>query len=304
MNTKKKRWIMQSCGNTTFTAPAVLIDIYDEQLCRYGFHDKVEALIYLAIGLWNEEHGIKNSWFVRDILSRATPERSPALSCLPRVYRGLVLADEEKGKLLSLSRYHYLSNLMNTVLEAFLAAKSREKRLLRKEMHAKFMRETTNAYYLQTYISNEQYDQLHRMARRNGLTFVGMIRIAINAVLSTEGLIPETWLVPFEVQDAIQSHLRIEGFTLHRFRRDVAAHVSIGSDMHSEAICRLIRQYAIPGTTEFLRRVLLFLLNSKDIPDLRVPDEPEEPENVYFDDNETYTNNRLSHKDFVRSIYQ
>lgn len=176
---------MQSCGNTTFTAPVVLTDIYDEQLYKYGFRDKTEALIYLAIGLWNEEHGIKNSWFVRDILSRATPERSPALSCLPRIYRGLVLADEEKGKLLSLSRYHYLSNLMNTVLEAFLAAKSREKRLLRKEMHAQFVSEITHAHYLQTYVSNDQYDQLHRMARRNGLTFAGMIRAAINAVLST-----------------------------------------------------------------------------------------------------------------------
>lgn len=304
MITKKKRWIMQNCGNTTFTAPVVLTELYDEQICKYGFRDKSEALIYLAIGLWNEEHGINNSWFVRDILSRATPERSPVLSCLPRIYRGIVLADEEKDKLLSLSRYQYLSNLMNTVLEAFLAAKNKEKRLLRKEIHTRFVDEIANAYYLQTYVSNDQYDQLHRMARRNGLTFVGMIRTAIDAVLSTEGLIPETWLVPFEIQDAIQKHLCIEGFTLHHFRREVQARISIDSEIQSEAICRLIRQHGIPGTAEFLRRVLLFLLNSKDIPDLRVPDEPEEPENVYFDENETYINNRLSRKDFARSIYQ
>lgn len=296
---------MQDCGHTTFRIPTVLAEIYDKQIGEYGFRDKTEVLIYLAIGLWNKEHGVKNSWFVRDILSRATPERPPVLSCLPSIPRGLSLTDEDKDKILSLSNYRYLSNLMNAVLEAFLAAKSREKRLLRKEMHTKFVREITNAYYLQIYIGNDQYEQLFQMAKRNGLTFSGMIRTAINAVLSTEGLIPETWFVPFEIQDAIQNHLCIEGFTLHHFRRDVQARISIDSKMHSEAICRLIRQRDIPGTSEFLRRVTLFLLNSKDIPDLRAPEDyPEDNESIYFDDNEMYTNNRLSHKNFARSIYQ
>lgn len=305
MITKKKRWIMQDCGHTTVRVPAVLAEIYDKQIGEYGFRDKTEVLIYLAVGLWNEEHGIKNSWFVRDILSRATQERSPVLSCLPSIPRGLIFADKDKDKILSLSNYKYLSNLMNAVLEAFLAAKNREKRLLRKEMHAKFVDEIANAYFLQTYIGNNQYDQLFQMAKRNGLTFSGMIRTAINAMLSTEGLIPETWLIPFEVQDAIQEHLRIEGFTRHHFQRDVQVRISIGNDMHSEAICRLIHRYNIPGTSEFLRRAIIFLLNSKDIPDLRVSDDyPNESEDVYFDENETYTNNRLSRKDFVRSIYQ
>lgn len=304
MITNRQRWIMQDCGHTTFRIPTVLAEIYDKQIGKYGFRDKTEALIYLAVGLWNEKHGIKNSWFVRDILSRVTPERPPVLSCFPSIPRGLSLTDEDKKKILSLSNYKYLSNLMNAVLEAFLAAKDKEKKLLRKEMHANFVRETTHAYYLQAYVSNDQYDQLHQMARRTGLSFIEMIRTAINVALSMEGLMSETRPIPFEVQDAIQKYLCLEGFTLHHFRRDEPARVSIGSELQSEAICRLIRKYAIPGTSEFLRRVLLFLLNSKDIPDLRVPDEPEEPENVYFDDNETYTNNRLSRKDFVRSIYQ
>lgn len=305
MITKKKRWIMQDCGHTTFTTPAVLAEIYDKQLCEYGFRNKTEVLIYLATGLWNEEHGIKNSWFVRDILSRTTPERSLALSCLPRVYRGLHLTDEEKGKVLSISNYKYLSNLMNAVLEAFMAAKSREKRLLRKEMHAQYVYESNNSYWMQTNVRDDQHTELCQMAWRNGLTFLGMIRTAIDAILFTEGLIPETWFVPFEVQDTIQDHLRVEGFTLHHFSREVQIRINMGDEMHYKAICNLIRRYDIPGTAEFLRRVLLFLLNSKDIPDLRVSDDyPNESEDVYFDENETYTNNRLSRKDFVRSIYQ
>lgn len=305
MNTKKKRWIMQSCGNTTFTTPVVLAEIYDEQLCKYGFRDKTEVLIYLANGLWNEEHGIKNSWFVHDILSRATPERSLALSFLPRVCRGIILTDEYRDKVLSLSSYKYLSNLMNTVLEAFLAAKSREKRLLRKEMHARYVYESNNSFWMQTYVSDDQHTKLCQMAWSNGLAFVGMIRTAIDAILFTENLIPETWLVPFEVQDAIQDHLRVEGFTLHHFSREVQIRINMGDEMHHKAICNLIHRYDIPGTTEFLRRVLLFLLNSKNIPNLRVPEDyPNENESIIFDDNEIYTNNRLSRKDFARSIYQ
>ena len=50
---------MQDTALTTFTAPAVLAEEYDRQIGEFGFRDRQEALIYLAIGLYNEQNGIK-----------------------------------------------------------------------------------------------------------------------------------------------------------------------------------------------------------------------------------------------------
>ena len=56
---KKKRYIMQDTALTTYTAPAVLAEEYDKQIKEFGFRDKQEILVYLAIGLYNERNDLK-----------------------------------------------------------------------------------------------------------------------------------------------------------------------------------------------------------------------------------------------------
>ena len=301
---KKKRFIMQDTALTTFTAPAVLAEEYDRQIGEFGFRDRQEALIYLAIGLYNEQNGIKNSWIVRGILSRVSVERSPVLRVLPRKSRGLLLVDEYKDKILGLTDFGYLSNLMNALMEAFLAAGKTEKRGLRKEMHARFVPKTPGSGWLQTYISDSQYDRLFEMSIHGGMSFTGMVRSAISMILSAEDVLPDSYPVPFEVQDAIQGHLRIEGFTTHRFSREVQFRIHIGENEMRDGVYGLIRRYRIPGAAEFLRRVFLFLLDSENIGFRYMPEESEPEDSGYFDDNESYYNERLSRKDFARSIYQ
>lgn len=303
MGRRKEMSIEHASKDITYSVPTVLLEKYDEQVRRYGFRNNTEVLTYLAAGLWNEENGLQNSSYVKHILQLVTPERPSVLSCFPRITRALCMGEEDKRKVLSLCQYGYVGNLVNALLEAFLVAKSRDKRRMRKEMHISFVFETVAPYRIVTHLRSDQYDQLDLMAKRGGTTVNKLIYAAIDAMLTAEGFIPEEWVVPFEIQNVMQDILRIEGFTLHHFAREASIYTKI-SEKYSGAIGCLIRQYAIPGTAEFLRRVLLFLLNSKDIPDLRTSDEPEELENIYFDDNETYTNNRLSRKDFVRSIYQ
>lgn len=58
---KKKRFIMHDTALTTYTAPAVLVEEYDRQIKEFGFKDKQEILIYLAVGLYNERNGIKSA---------------------------------------------------------------------------------------------------------------------------------------------------------------------------------------------------------------------------------------------------
>lgn len=299
----KKRWIMQDCENTTFTTPCILSEIYDDQIRKYGFRNKIEILTYLAVCLWNKENGVKNSYYVRRILDLVSIERSPVLCCLPRNTKAIILKGEEKDKVLSLRQFGYLSNLMNALLEAFIAAKSLDKRLLRKEMHAKYVKEPVSKT-IGTYISESQYDLLYKMAKRAGTTIQGLICLVINSMLTSENLIAETWFVPFEIQDAISNYLRIDGFTFHRFKREIKVDIYRENETTNNAISKLIFRYKIPGANELVRRAILFLLNSGNIQLLHVPEEPEENEPEYFDENEVYTNERMSRKDFVRSIYQ
>lgn len=299
----RKRWIMQDCENTTFTTPSVLAEIYDEQIRKFGFRNKTEVLVYLAVCLWNKENGIKNNYYVRRILDLVSIERSPALCCLPRDTKAINLKGEEKDKVLSLRQFGYLSNLMNALLEAFIAAKSLDKRLLRKEMHAKYVKEPVSKT-IGTYISENQYDLLYKMAKRAGTTIQGLINLVIEAMLTSENLIPETWFIPFEIQDVINDYLRIDGFTFYKFKREISVDISMKNETISDGISRLIFQYKIPGANELVRRAILFLLNSGNIPFRHIPEEPEENELEYFDENEVYTNERISRKDFVRSIYQ
>lgn len=301
---KKKRFIMQDTAFTTYTAPTVLAEEYDRQVKEFGFRDRQEALIYLAIGLYNERNGIKNSWIVRNILSRVSVERPPVLRVLPRKYRGLQLVDEYRDKILSLTDFGYLSNLINAVMEAFLAAGRTNKRRLRKEMHARFVPKVPGSGWLQTYMSDSLYDRLFEMAIHGGMSFTGMVRSAISMMLAAEDVLSDSYPVPFEVQEAIQDHLRIEGFTTHRFSCEIQFHIHIGESNMYNGIYRLMHRYQIPGTSEFLRRVLLFLLNSKEIGFRYMPEEPGPEDSDYFDDNESYYNERLSRKDFARSIYQ
>ncbi|RHJ74986.1 hypothetical protein [Parabacteroides sp. AM08-6] len=301
---KKKRYIMQDTAITTYTAPVVLVEEYNRQIQEFGFKDKQEVLTYLAVGLCNERNGIKNSWIVRGILSRVSVERPPVLRIFPRTYMGIQIRGEYKDKILSLSDFGYLSNLMNAVMEAFLAAGRTEKRRLRKEMHARFVPDVPGSEWLQTYISNTQYDKLFEMAIHGGMSITGMVRSAIGLVLAAEYVLPDACPVPYEVQEAIQGRLRIEGFTTHRFSREVQFRMYVGNDGVRDGIYRLIQRYQIPGTSEFLRRVLLFLLESKSIGFRYIPEESDFSESDYFDDNEMYYNERLSRKDFVRSIYQ
>ncbi|WP_143813325.1 hypothetical protein [Parabacteroides provencensis] len=301
---KKKRFVMQDTCNTTYTAPVVLAEEYDKQVKEFGFRDKQEALIYLAIGLYNERNGIKNSWIVRCILSRVSVERPPVLRVFPRKHRGLQLAEEYKDKIFSLTDFGYLSNLINALMEAFLSARRGEKRGLRKEMHARFVPKVPCSGWLQTYMSDSLYDRLFEMSIHGGMSFTCMVRSAISMVLAAEDVLSDSYPIPFEVQEAIQDHLRIEGFTTHSFSREIQFRIYIGEGDMYNGVYRLMHRYQIPGTAEFLRRVLLFLLNSKEIGFRYTPEYPEPEGSDYFDDNESYYNELLSRKDFARSIYQ
>lgn len=295
---------MRNTGHNTYTAPSVLAHEYERQIQEYGFRDKQEALIYLGVGLYNQKNGIRNSRAVQSILGRISVERPAVLGVFPREYMGIKMDDNSRGKLYSLSEFGYLSNLINAIMEAFLAAGRTEKRALRREMHRGFVQSTSHSYYMGVYISSSQRDRLSDMGTRCGISLKGMVRSAIDMILTTEGLSMSDYPVPFEVQDIVRGYLRIEGFTRHRFRGDTQIVLNIPDDWYWDRIYELMRRYEIPGANELLRRSLLFLLGSDEIGYRYVPEGPEPEGPDYLDENESYYNDRLSRMDFARSIYR
>lgn len=295
---------MCNTGHVTYTAPSVLAREYDRQIREFGFRDRQEALIYLGIGLYNQKNGIRNSRAVRGILSCVSVERPAVLRAFPREYRGVRMNSAYKDKLYSLTEFGYLTNLMNAVMEAFLAAGRTEKRALRREMHRRLVQDTPPLYWTGTYISASQCDRLSDMAACGGMSLKGMVRSAIDMILAAEGLSTSDYPVPLEIQEAVRGYLRIEGFTLYRFSGDTHIVIYIPDDRYRDRLHELMRRHEIPGASELVRRALLFLMEADKVDYRYVPEETEPGDTDYFDENESYYNERLSRVDFARSIYR
>lgn len=132
----------------------------------------------------------------------------------------------------------------------------------------------------------------------------GMVRSAIDMILAAEGLSTSDYPVPLEIQEAVRGYLRIEGFTLYRFSGDTHIVIDIPDDRYRDRLHELMRRHEIPGASELVRRALLFLMEADKVDYRYVPEETEPGDTDYFDENESYYNERLSRVDFARSIYR
>lgn len=91
---------------------------------------------------------------------------------------------------------------------------------------------------------------------------------------------------------------------MRRFSREAKFGFYMDDNVRFREMLGVIRKYRIPGTNEFLRRALLLLLKPDGIHRDPLPPAYEEDTPGYLDENEAYMNERLSRRDFARSIYQ
>lgn len=168
----------------------MLLEKYREKLGKYGYHDDSEVLRYLAVGLWNEDNGVRNSSPVQGILREVTVRRHPFLVSLPGARVNVHLADSEIDKVVTLGRFGCVGNLMNAIMEAFTFASCGYAVWLRREMHARYVMGTTASGSLSTYVSSDQYEDLTRMANRAGVSLSGLARASIDILLDAESGAP------------------------------------------------------------------------------------------------------------------
>ncbi|MDH6312666.1 hypothetical protein M2137_001441 [Parabacteroides sp. PFB2-10] len=156
---------------------------------------------------------------------------------------------------------------------------------------------------MNTYVSKEQYEMLQKTGMRCKMNVPNLIHLTINLILKNENSNPDERVLPPKVQELITSFLILEGSTLSEFERDTQIVVYFKDDMLKAAIVWMIIKYEIPGWNEFLRRIVLFLLKSPNLIDLREAAEFENESNIFSTKEEDeYLN--LARKDFYFALYK
>lgn len=292
----------QIVSNTHY--PKWLIDFYKQTIHEFGFATKSEAIQYLIEGLWNKQNGIQNSEVVDEILRYVKRKKCTFFAHAECGRLGVLLSPDTFNKLEQIKGFSCRSRKIQALIEAFLSCKTSDKRLLQKEIHLKRRCLPFTKSRLDTYVQHETYHKLEIMAQRLDKKVCELIHLVIDVLIRQEDTEFEFFYVPKEVKQALQDVLLLEGSTLKRFKRGRQICIYITDPNIRTAISNIIYKYEIPGPCEFLRRVIIFLMDSSDLM-LKQPSSISEEENImslHQDDNDLYLN--LARKDFYYSKYR
>lgn len=283
--------------------PTMLYDFYMSQLKFFGYSNKSEIITYLIDGLWKRQNGKKNSDVVNRILDFVNTDRPAVFSHVPHSLLAILLRGLIVNKFDKIEGFRSQDNLINALLEAFLSAKTSDKKLLRKEIHREYLKLDISKKRMNTYVSKEQYELLQKTGMRCKMNVPNLIHLTINLILKNENSNPDEHVLPSKVQELITSFLVLEGSTLSEFERDTQIVVYFKDDKLKAAIVWMIIKYEIPGWNEFLRRIVLFLLKSPNLIDLREAPEFEDESNI-FSTKEEDEYLSLARKDFYFALYK
>ncbi|MDL2254983.1 hypothetical protein LJC38_00175 [Parabacteroides sp. OttesenSCG-928-K15] len=291
---------MDTHRNITIIVPTMLFDFLNDQIKSYGFTNRSEVFVSLMEGLWNTQNGLQNSNTVNNILSFVTRERYKVLQHAPRTTFGVLFRGESIEKLEEIKDFDNSSNLLKAIMEAFLACNVSDKKALRKEIQKKHQELDLSKQRYHTFVSNEQYAQLQKMATRINMNISSLVHLTINLILENEELSTEDKNLPHEVTESLNMHLSLEGSTLGVFRRGVQVCVYEKDIKIKEAIAKVILKYEIQGWNEFLRRVILFLLDS---PNVSLSHTPESDDMELFTEKERDEHRVMAKRSFYYSLY-
>ncbi|MDH6357222.1 hypothetical protein [Parabacteroides sp. PF5-9] len=288
-------------SNTHF--PKWLLDFYLQTINEFGFVNKSEVIQYLIECLWNKQNGVSNSQPVENILSYVKRKRCTFFSHAERSWLVILLTPEAFKKIDQIRGFPSRASKIQALIEAFLSCKISDKRLLQKEIHLKRRCLPFTRRRLDTYVQDDAYKQLKRMAARLEKGVNGLIHFVIDIVIKQEDTEFEFCDMPKEVKQTLKEVLLLEGSTLSRFKRQEQICIYVNDENVRQAISNIIFKYEIPGANEFLRRIIIFLLDSSR---LILSGSDECPDSITSSLLSQYESDRylsLSNKDFYYSKF-
>lgn len=161
------------------------------------------------------------------------------------------------------SGYKDRSRLIAVLIGCFVSSSPATLRKLSAEMDNRSVNIASGVEILSTYVSFYQYTFLAMLAKNQQISISKLLCTSLDIVIAAEDEGSEEYYVPGYLRDIVSDVMEIKGYTTKDFRREKAIHVSISGDHRRMQILQIMKSHGIPTPREFLRRLVLFFLNSQ-----------------------------------------
>lgn len=288
-----------------FRLPKDLWNAYKERVEEFGFKSNVEVMSCLIDSFRRKKNGLPVSQAAKKIFSYIPEACRYRPWKRTRTTQRMFYLDKEIASWVISFYPSRISILFNKLIEGFLAADVSTIRSLRREVHKPYAYSPISKS-VSIYVSYDQFDYLLGMARNAGLKIPQLIRLVMSVFYENE----ESNRAPEAISSVFADVMQMEGITLKKLKNDVSITVKILDDVQRDMMKVFMSRYSIPGVREMMRRLVLFLLHSYELPASFIPQSTTEENKAedcwdeYFDENETYWNIRASRKEFANSLYR
>lgn len=287
--------------------PSFVALVFEEKIQVHNIRSRAAVVGWLLRNYLNRAENLPVSKAATGIFRLAVKEHSRMTAFTASVSTQVMMRGDWAAKLSRLAEadgFKTRHNLINALIAAFCTAPPRFVAQVGDELNeAEMDKVTDDGMNFHTYVSRCQHQVISRQAAAAGMTVAELIRTAVDVLFAVE-IGDKVSVLPEGVAVRMKEVMMMRGTTVKRFNRDVPVRFVFSQANGRDEIFRLVQKYRIPGYPEFIRRMILFLLDSDQFTDDRVADEPEDGEDVADVFREVGSQyERVARKDFARSVY-
>lgn len=271
--------------NLGLRLPVVLWEMVKERIAECGFLDASTPVLFIVRTLIKSKTGKELTYLENSILRFKQPDRMSIFKNQKYLNVGFQLTKELNAEIVSAG--FTMNHIFRVAILTFLASGKSEQN----KMSAFLNRLTPDVIdkslskSFGTFLSEKQYQQINEIRSRTGENMSSFLRSTIDLIISSEGFYGESIYISQNITTSLQKQIRRKGFVRNCFQREHFISTALLTEERKKAVRMIIMKYKIPGIVEFLRRVLLFLLESPKI-DYQYQIEESTISDDYFDEYE------------------
>lgn len=251
--------------NLGLRLPVVLWEMVKERVSDSGFLDTNTPVLFIIKALIKSKTGEELNFLEHSVLRFKQPDRMSIFKNQKYLNVGFHLTKELNAEIVSAG--FTMNHIFRVAILTFLACGKSEQNKMSAQLNrlTPAVIDKSLSKNFGTFLSEKQYNQIDKIRSRTGENMSSFLRSTIDLVLSSEGFYGETVFIPRDVAVSLQKQIRRKGFIRNHFQRDRYVATCLITEERKKAVRMVIMKYKIPGIVEFLRRVLLFLLESPKI---------------------------------------
>lgn len=273
-----------------YFVPTPVWEMFQKRRRDFRFRGVGSVVYYLLEAYRRSASGESVSLLVNKILKNKSEswftlfrydQRSQSIIVVDRSWANEITSIAEK------SGYKDRSRLIAVLIGCFISSSPATLRKLSAEMDNRSVNIASGVETISTYVSIYQYTFLAMLARNQQISISKLLCTSLDIIIATEKENSEDYYVQGYLRDMVNDVLEIKGYTTKDFRREKAIHVSISGDYRRMQILQIMKNHDIPTPREFLRRLVLFFLNTqyilfnKNVTSMAELDSTEEEDTLY-----------------------